>query len=210
MTSNGRSAWRCVLLGDSIFDNGKYVRDGQSVPELLLRQLGDDWSVENHAVDGNLVELVDADVLRSEPDTTVVCLSVGGNDAIWNVDLLSDPTPRPAIESIARLQAAVEEFAGQYAALVETICDDLGLRLVGCTIYQPVMDEFPQAATAGALAMFNDAITRCLHRRGCVWVELRNVCNAPEHFTNIIEPSALGGERIADALARRVRAGIAT
>jgi hypothetical protein len=156
-----------VLLGDSVFDNAKYVAPGASVPELLQQRLGAGWLVENRAEDGNMVDLVDtSELVRAGYDRSrdVVILSVGGNDAIYNVDLLADLIPRPAVESVARLQAVASRFAGRFEALVHTIAEDVDLRLIGCTIYQPVLDEFPPDAAAGALAMYDDAITRTLHR----------------------------------------------
>ena len=42
-----------VLLGDSIFDNGVYVRPGPDVAEQLRQDLPAGWTVTLRAVDGD-------------------------------------------------------------------------------------------------------------------------------------------------------------
>jgi hypothetical protein len=48
-----------------------------------------------------------------------------------------------------------------------------------------------------ALMLFNDVILRVAIEHGLPVIDLRLVCAAPEDYANLIEPSSVGGEKIA-------------
>ena len=48
-----------------------------------------------------------------------------------------------------------------------------------------------------ALAVFNDVILRVAIEHGLPVIDLRLVCCSPEDYANPIEPSSVGGEKIA-------------
>ena len=50
--------------------------------------------------------------------------------------------------------------------------------------------------------MFNDVIMRETASRGLPIIDLRSVCDSPEDYSDVspIEPSAIGGEKIARAI----------
>jgi hypothetical protein len=52
--------------------------------------------------------------------------------------------------------------------------------------------------------VFNDHITRTALLVGLPLIDLRLICTMPEDDANPIEPSAIGGEKIAAAIARAV------
>jgi hypothetical protein len=55
---------------------------------------------------------------------------------------------------------------------------------------------------ATAMAVFDDRILRVALEHGLPVIELRAVCNRPENYANPIEPSSIGGEKIARAIVR--------
>jgi hypothetical protein len=61
-------------------------------------------------------------------------------------------------------------------------------------------------AVAG-LTLFNDAILREAFARGLAVIDLRLVCSDPADFANAIEPSTLGGSKIAAEIAALVTEG---
>src|SRR5262245_8950761 len=77
-----------VLLGDSIFDNKSYVCGGLDVSSHLRQQLPDEWKVSLRAIDGSVVENVQKQLFSLPDDATHLFVSVGGNNAILNADLL--------------------------------------------------------------------------------------------------------------------------
>jgi hypothetical protein len=57
---------------------------------------------------------------------------------------------------------------------------------------------------AAAMAVFDDRILRVALEKRLPVIELRAVCSRPEDYANPIEPSSVGGEKIARAIARLV------
>src|SRR5436305_1340490 len=79
-----------ILLGDSIFDNARYVPGGSPVIEQLRAHLPREWRATLLAVDG----AVAGDVLRQfahlPGDATHLIVSVGGNDALMCSNIVAD------------------------------------------------------------------------------------------------------------------------
>ena len=76
-----------------------------------------------------------------------------------------------------------------------------GLPVAVCTIYDPRFPD-PRQRRIGttALSVLNDAITREAFIRGFSLIDLRLVCDRDEDFANPIEPSTIGGAKIAKAI----------
>ncbi|MDF2780936.1 MAG: hypothetical protein K0S96_740, partial [Geminicoccaceae bacterium] len=78
------------LLGDSIIDNGEYVRSGEPDVAQQLEILLPHHTVVKRAVDG----AKSADVLASQiaelNRAEHIILSAGGNDALEHIDLLEE------------------------------------------------------------------------------------------------------------------------
>ena len=74
-----------------------------------------------------------------------------------------------------------------------------------CTIYDPRFpDPARQRLAVAGLALFNDVIIREALARGVTLIDLRLVCDRLEDLANPIEPSVLGGGKIAAAIAQLV------
>jgi hypothetical protein len=197
-------AGHVILLGDSIFDNGAYVRVREpDVVRQLARRLPDGWKATLLAVDGAVVDDVYRQLGEVPADATHLVLSVGGNDALGHIGLLQERA-NAALQTLLRLADIRDGFARQYQALVRALVAR-ELPAVVCTVYEGNLPEpeLPRAASA-ALTVFNDVILRTAFVAGLSVIDLRLVCDAPEHYANPIEPSALGGERIARAIAHAV------
>jgi len=198
-----------ILLGDSIFDNGAYVKPGERdvAAQLRAKLSGTDWTVELRAVDGARSEDVAAQLRRGAiGEGALRGLSVGGNDALSHAYLLQDPTPTSFGAVLLQLYAIKEDFRRAYRGVLERALGT-GRPLVCCTIYNPRFpDAAAQKAGEAALSVFNDVIIQeCLKRRLPV-IDLREVATEAAHYANPIEPSELGGERIADAILLALKA----
>ena len=194
-------AGHVVLLGDSIFDNAAYVRAGEpDVVRQLEQLLPDQWSVTLRALDSAVVDSVHGQLAHVPAGATHLIVSAGGNDALGYIGLLHEPTAA-ALHMLADIR---EGFARRYQLLVRALVER-GLPTVVCTIYEGKLPEpeLPRAASA-ALTVFNDVILRTAFAAGVSVIDVRLVCDAPEHYANPNEASALGGERIARAIARVV------
>ena len=193
-----------VLLGDSIFDNGSYVRPGEpDVVRQVQAALPAGWAATLRAVDGAVVADLPRQLARVPADASHLVLSVGGNDALGEVGVLDAPV-RTVGEALDRLTERVARFEGRYAeGLRETL--RLGLPVVVCTVYN---GHFPDPAlqrrVTAALTLFNDAILRSAFASRVGVVELRHVCTEPGDYANPIEPSAQGGGKMARVLVAAV------
>lgn len=189
-----------VLLGDSVFDNRAYTHGDPDVAAHLRQLLPAPSSVTLCAIDGSTTYDVGCQLDRVPKHATDLVLSLGGNDAIMNADLLSLPVSSTA-EALDLFRDRVAAFATSYGHVVEALVA-LGRRAIVCTIYHGKLAE-PEARRAPiALAMFNDVILRSALRFGLCAIDLRAVCDTPEDFANPIEPSGQGGRKIAMAVVR--------
>ena len=193
-----------VLLGDSIFDNGAYVRRGE--PDVV-RQLRDKLPAGAKAtlaaVDGVTTAGVARQLERLPADATHLVVSAGGNDALGNIGVLEDSS-RSIADALTRLAAIGDGFGRGYRAMLGSVLDR-GRPTALCTIYDPRYPNprFQRLAVAG-LVLFNEVITRAAFAHGLPVLDLRLICDNDADFANPIEPSAQGGDKIAAAIARLV------
>ena len=81
-----------ILLGDSIFDNLRYVQPGPDVLAQLREMLPVGWKASLLAVDGAVTNDVEEQLAGLPSDATHLVLSVGGNDLLGCAeDLLRTP-----------------------------------------------------------------------------------------------------------------------
>lgn len=185
-----------VLLGDSIFDNKVYVGDEPDVVSHLRQMIPQNWQATLKAVDGSLVENVGSQLSEISPDATHLFVSVGGNNAIMNSDVLQLKA-NSAAEVLNTLSNRAADFELQYRAMLAKILK-LNLPTVVCTVYYPNFpDEFVQKIAVAALCVFNDAIIRQAILFGVPFLDLRLICNETDDYANEIEPSGKGGRKIA-------------
>lgn len=202
----GAKMKQITLLGDSIFDNKSYVGDGKDTITHLRERMqgrGDGSDAALAAVDGAVAAGVASQLQNVSPETTHLIVSVGGNDALGEIDLLDMKVSSSAdvFNDLADRAAAFEE---RYKRMIDVI---LGLNkpTALCTIYYPRMEQaIYQKLAVAALATFNDVIIRQAFLNGLPLIDLRLVCNEDSDYANAIEPSDSGGLKIAKTILRVV------
>ena len=189
-----------ILLGDSIFDNAAYTEGGPDVVTQLKDLLPAGWAASLLAVDGSTTDDIADQVDCLPANATHLVLSVGGNDALQQAHLLFAPASSTQ-EAVNLLADLAEQFEHDYRAAVAA-CLRPGLPLKICTIYN---GSFPdpgyQRLVKTALALFNDAILRTAIAHRLPVIDLRTICTHTEDYANAIEPSSVGGAKIALAIA---------
>ncbi|HEX8316952.1 SGNH/GDSL hydrolase family protein [Longimicrobium sp.] len=192
-----------VLLGDSIFDNASYVAGGPDVVAHLKREMPEGWRATLSAIDGATTGSIPVQYGRIPRDATHLVLSIGGNDALMNVDILQRRASTVA-DALGHLADMRDRFENAYRGVVaQLLRNDLPLTV--CTIYNGNFgDHVMQRLAPTALIMFNDAILRTAFELGLPAIELRIVCSEPEDYANPIEPSVQGGHKIAKAIIRAI------
>ena len=185
-----------VLVGDSILDNGTYTRGGPDVISQVRALLPSGWKATLLAVDGSTTDQVASQLSRLPRDATHLVLSVGGNNALMLLGILESPASSMA-KSIERLAAVASDFEGRYRAAIGA-CLDTRLPIAVCTIYNGCFeDQSFQRIASTTLTVFNDAIIRVAVEHCLSVIDLRSVCNKAEDYANPIEPSSVGGAKIA-------------
>jgi hypothetical protein len=185
-----------VLVGDSILDNGTYTRGGPDVISQVRALLPSGWKATLLAVDGSTADQVASQLSRLPRDATHLVLSVGGNNALMHLGILESPASSMA-KSIERLAAVASDFEGRYRAAIGA-CLDTRLPIAVCTIYNGCFeDQSFQRIASTTLTVFNDAIIRVAVEHCLSVIDLRSVCNKAEDYANPIEPSSVGGAKIA-------------
>lgn len=193
-----------VLLGDSIFDNAQYTSGGPDVASQVRKLLPPGWLVSLLAVDGSTTVNIPDQVQRLPKESTHLVLSVGGNNALTEASRLGISffgfPDVPTLKALDTLADVSNDFEAQYRSAVDA-CLRRGLPLGVCTIYNGCFpDKSYQRIASLALAVFNDVILRVAIERSLPVIDLRLICADPTDYANPIEPSSIGGEKIARAI----------
>lgn len=187
-----------VLLGDSIFDNARYVPDRPPVIEQLRLSLPKGWTATLLAVDGHVTEVIADQLAGVLADATHLIVSVGGNDALGESTVLGEPacTVGDALHLFSEVR---ERFRGSYRAMLQKL-KSLQRPSAVCTVY----DSIPGLGIAEktALAGINEIILREAFVACLPVIDLRILCDQAADFSHIspIEPSVVGGAKIARAI----------
>jgi len=188
-----------VLLGDSIFDNARYTLGEPDVISQVRQLLPAGWRATLLAVDGSTTENILSQLKGLPGDASHLVLSVGGNDAIMSSGILLAPADSMS-QALTQLDDVSKSFEERYRRVIGE-CLKFGRPLAICTIYN---GHFPDAdyqrLISTALIVFNDVILRVGIELGLSLIDLRFVCSSPADYANPIEPSSIGGEKIARAI----------
>ena len=186
-----------VLVGDSVFDNGPYVNEGEEVSHLLANIVGD-AAVTLLAVDGDMTTDVYKRLEAFPDDASHVFVSCGGNDALESAYVL-EASARSVGEALGKLDLITETFRLNYSDMLKVLLEKHA-KLVVCTIYNSI-PEVPKEALK-ALSLFNDVILEEAFKRKLAVIDLRIICNLKEDYSEVspIEPSHQGGIKIVNAI----------
>ena len=191
------------LLGDSIIDNKVYVGQGElSVTEHLQYNSSSNFTMI--AVDGDTTE----DALENQLDNlkepvSHIVLSIGGNDLLQNLHLLQDETSgmKFALEKSTELIGEIQE---NYTKILEHL-SQYDAKVLLCTVYEGDLEsdvllaDYDKAGQA-MLKMHNDTVYYLASKFDVDVLELRSIFTNKEDYANPIEPSHIGGEKLAKAI----------
>jgi hypothetical protein len=154
------------------------------------------WQATLLAVDGSTTDHVASQLDRLPKDATHLVLSVGGNNALMHLGILESPVTS-MMKSIETLADVACDFEARYRSVIAT-CLNTRLPLAVCTVYNGCFeDQSFQRIASATLSLFNDVIIRVAIEHSLPVIDLRSVCATPEDYANPIEPSSVGGAKIA-------------
>ena len=181
-----------VLLGDSIFKNDSYVSDGKSVEFLLKEKTNKKiyMYAENDALINDVyLQLNKLSIDLNSPSTTIF-LSVGGNDILEKyVESSNENVPDDYIYTIFK----------SYKTLVKSIQTKMNkCNIVLVDIYYPNNKTYSHFKPL--LEKWNNLLdSYASDKKNNIdkVIKISEVLTKPEDFTRDIEPSEIGGEKIA-------------
>ena len=193
-------ATQITLFGDSIIDNGIYVGSEELSVLQHLQQRRPDRIFEQLAVDGDTT----ADVLSNQlvdRHSGIGVLSIGGNDLLQNMRLLATEDRVTPVELFESLGAVADGFTDRYQSILSML---RGPCLV-MTIYNPSFQRDPsmahfQRSCELVVGMFNDIIQRLVRKHQKDLLELRDIFVDEQDYANPIEPSHVGGGKLAEEI----------
>ena len=194
-----------TLVGDSIIDNISYVDPPGLCVLGHLNDLAANWDFDQRAVDGHTTHHVLAEQL-GRPIEGPVVLSIGGNDLLKRIDMLTSTELVSPIELLEELHREAAGFRERY----QIILSKLKIPTLVFTVYNPVFKKDVslapmQDAAEMAIAIFNDCIQRAARNSGSDLLELRDLFTEEDDYANPIEPSNQGGRKIAEAIVKWVK-----
>ena len=202
-----------ILAGDSVFDNRTYVEVGEpDVRDQLADLLDDGDKATLIAEDGGINEDLSKQLDNIPKDATHLFISTGGNDALMHIDSFSESVSTIG-EALDFLNERVEVFEKEYIKMLNNV-SKYSLKTTLCTIYNPCFDHddmdrisymFPpnsnfkklQRRSTTALPLFNNIIFQEAFNFGIPVMDLRLIFSDREDYANPIEPSVVGGMKMA-------------
>jgi len=226
-----------LLLGDSIIDNRSYVLEGELEVTAHLKKLyldEPDVSITNNAVDGDTMYDLKNNHLDT-PDieeASHIIVSIGGNDLLHNISFLQRTSELSKIMGkdarigkwgVKELNPSrnkvfeetyfeiIKPFIKQYEAIVANLSNHRA-KLLLCTVYEGDLvdsDEFSDVNNSSKtmVSLFNDIVYRTANKYDADVLELREIFVSPEDYANPIEPSHIGGGKLAKAMQKWVDNG---
>ena len=202
-----------ILAGDSVFANRSYVKEGEpDVRDQLADLLDDGDKVTLIAVDGDMNNDVSKQLDNIPNDATHLFISIGGNDALMHINSFSESVSTIG-EALDSLNERVQEFEKDYIKMLSNVTE-YRLKTTLCTIYNPCFDhssldriismlptnpnvEKLQKRAMTALPIFNNVIFQEAFNFGLPVMDLRLIFSSDDDYANPIEPSAVGGMKMA-------------
>ena len=159
-----------VLLGDSIFDNDRYVPGGPAVIEHLQKCLPNGWRATLLARDGAVAHEVAGQLTQLPEDASHLVVSAGGNNALEHGGMLMREPAESFAEVLSSLADVRSAFQQEYRTMLQAVCR-CGKPVIVCTVY----DSIPglERAEFAGLCLFNDVILREAFRAGVPVIDLR-------------------------------------
>jgi hypothetical protein len=180
-----------ILLGDSILKNNSYVKHGKAIEDLLKEKQPNVYSfAKNSSSIVDIYEQLNQIPTDFNLDSTVIFLSVGGNDILTNyVDK----------ETSVDNKVPLKPMFIAYKKLIKSIQTKMNLsKLVLITVYYPTNMKFNQYKPI--LQEWNKLIDDYAREENLEVVHIETMLVEPTDFTLSIEPSETGGVKIVNML----------
>lgn len=197
---------RVVLFGDSIIDNKTYVSHGEFSVLEHLENISN-YEYIQVAYDGHTtfdVQNKQLHLSTIEKPSHIV-LSVGGNDLLQNLSYLSNGPMSNVNEAITGIQQHIfEPLEQRFETIIEELSSQRANLLI-CTVYEGDLgrtDEFKDVLDSSKIMVssLNDIVYKTAKKYKADVLELREIFISSDDYANPIEPSHIGGEKLAKSI----------
>ena len=200
-----------LLFGDSIIDNKYYVGENENSVLEHLQNISNDEFIQI-ALDGDTTrDVLDKQLQVSTiKDASKIILSVGGNDLLQNLSFLYKSNFENVNEGLICLQNQIfQPLTERYEAIVKVL-SSYRANLLLCTVYEGDLgrtDEFRGVLDSSKImaSSFNDIVYKTAKKFNADVLELRQIFTESDDYANPIEPSHIGGEKLAYAITEWAR-----
>ena len=204
---------KVVLFGDSIIDNKTYVSHGEFSVLEHLENISN-YEYIQVAYDGHTT--FDVQNKQLHLSTIVkpshIVLSVGGNDLLQNLQYLSKGPVSNVNEAVSGIQQHIfEPLEQRFETIIEELSSQRANLLV-CTLYEGDLgrtDEFKDVLDSSKIMVssFNDIVYKTAKKYNADVLELREIFISSDDYANPIEPSHIGGEKLAKSIVEWIKNG---
>ena len=195
-----------TLLGDSIIDNKTYVQKGElsvlehleNISEYEYTQLAFDGDTTLNVLNGQLLS-------PGIATSSHLVLSIGGNDLLQNLSFLYEGPVDKINDAVAGVQQYIfKPLEQRFETIIQRLSSHRA-NLLLCTVYEGDLgrtDEFRDVLDSSKIMVssFNDTVYKAASKYNADVLELRHIFTSPEDYANPIEPSHVGGEKLAQAI----------
>tara|TARA_B100000575_G_C23131272_1_gene656241 strand:- start:247 stop:867 length:621 start_codon:yes stop_codon:yes gene_type:complete len=204
---------RVVLFGDSIIDNKTYVSHGEFSVLEHLENISN-YEYIQVAYDGHTtfdVQNKQLHLSTIEKPSHIV-LSVGGNDLLQNLSYLSNGPISNVNEAITGIQQHIfEPLEQRFETIIEELSSQRANLLI-CTVYEGDLgrtDEFKDVLDSSKIMVssLNDIVYKTAKKYKADVLELREIFISSDDYANPIEPSHIGGEKLAKSIVEWIKNG---
>lgn len=180
-----------ILMGDSVFDNAKYVSKGYSVYDILHKKhenvllLAKDHST----VEDLLYQFSNMPIEYNNP-STVIFISIGGNDILNYFNGYSH----------MKEEAFIDHIFNEYVNILDQLYNDwkLKARVFMCSIYFPKKSNYEKFYNM--IKIWNKKLREYAAEYEHTVVPLDKILNNDKYFNHVIEPSEEGSKVIVDRI----------
>jgi lysophospholipase L1-like esterase len=184
-----------IFLGDSILKNNNYVSNGESIEEILIRKMQTN-NVYNYAQDDSTIHEVYYQLSfipeKVNQSSTSLFLSIGGNDIIKQYIIQGNNVNDFTI---------LDALFSKYKKLVKTIQEKMDkTQITLLNLYYPNQNGFKEYYPL--IQKWNSLLNEFINRSSEKYsvVDLSSLLHNQHDFIDNIEPSIVGGEKIANLL----------
>jgi len=182
-----------VLLGDSILKNNSYVKNGQSIEDILRENKGDNLYclALNNSTIVDVYSQIDSIPIELNNENTTIFLSSGGNDILSQyVDKHDSDVSDTHVLNVIFIA---------YKKMVKSLRSKMNkVKIVLIDIYYPTSNQFSQYKPI--VQDWNKMLEKYAREKSYGLIQISKSVTASDDFTLSIEPSEKGGEKIARSI----------